>query len=386
MPYVGRLENRTSYDTFGRVWTSTTPSTEFRFAFTGRDLDPESDLYHYRARYYDPATGQFISADPIGFGAGDGNLYRYVGNGPIDGTDPTGRIEIGMDGEIPGRPTKPLLSETATDPSGEVPWWNPFNLIAEKAVWWTETFSLDIGLQRDLNVAKQRMAWNSARVPNEECVYDLRDGQQLGETGHEAIGRVLEMPIETAETIVAVGDTALLIYGGARTIRWGAVQLVGRRGGPSFLRGSTTFWDDIAGEWRGWGEGFADTGRFRWAGSSGMRARYGQTNGVRPFDAIHHRIFSQGGTRGGAGQLSLQGLFREQYGRYIPNFIKNTRWNTRNLGQPLSRGGSGLHEALHGTNRFWRMNALQRVWYGTNTYDKVAIVVVSGGIAYVISE
>ena len=90
MPYVGRPRDRTSYDTFGRVWTSTTPSTESRFAFTGRDLDPESDLYHYRARYYDPATGQFISPDPIGFEAGDGNLYRYVGNGPIDGADPSG--------------------------------------------------------------------------------------------------------------------------------------------------------------------------------------------------------------------------------------------------------------------------------------------------------
>jgi RHS repeat-associated protein len=84
-----------TYDTFGRVWTSTTPSTEFHFAFTGRDLDPESDLYHYRARYYDPATGQFISADPIGFEAGDGNLYRYVGNGPIDRTDPSGLFTLG---------------------------------------------------------------------------------------------------------------------------------------------------------------------------------------------------------------------------------------------------------------------------------------------------
>jgi RHS repeat-associated protein len=57
---------------------------------TGRDLDPESDLYHYRARYYDSATGQFISADPIGFAAGDGNLYRYVGNAPTNATDPSG--------------------------------------------------------------------------------------------------------------------------------------------------------------------------------------------------------------------------------------------------------------------------------------------------------
>ena len=109
MPYAGRLEDRTSYDTFGRVWTSTTPSAESRFAFTGRDLDPESDLYHYRARYYDPATGQFISADPIGFEAGDGNLYRYVGNGPIDGTDPSGLEDRGFLVDPP--PASQRLSE-----------------------------------------------------------------------------------------------------------------------------------------------------------------------------------------------------------------------------------------------------------------------------------
>jgi RHS repeat-associated protein len=95
MPYAYRRRGRTSYDTFGRVWTSTTPSTESRFAFTGRDFDPESDLYHYRARYYDPATGQFISADPLAFEAGDGNLYRYVANGPTDGTDPSGLVNEG---------------------------------------------------------------------------------------------------------------------------------------------------------------------------------------------------------------------------------------------------------------------------------------------------
>ncbi|NEZ65245.1 hypothetical protein D0962_21115 [Leptolyngbyaceae cyanobacterium CCMR0082] len=37
---------------------------------------------YYRARYYDPAVGRFISEDPLGFDAGDANLYRYVFNSP----------------------------------------------------------------------------------------------------------------------------------------------------------------------------------------------------------------------------------------------------------------------------------------------------------------
>jgi len=49
-------------------------------------------LYNNRARWYDPATGRFISEDPIGFAAGDANLYRYCGNSPTNATDPSGMI------------------------------------------------------------------------------------------------------------------------------------------------------------------------------------------------------------------------------------------------------------------------------------------------------
>ncbi len=41
-------------------------------------------------RWYDPKVGRWISEDPIGFAAGDSNLYRYVGNSPTNATDPNG--------------------------------------------------------------------------------------------------------------------------------------------------------------------------------------------------------------------------------------------------------------------------------------------------------
>jgi RHS repeat-associated protein len=64
-------------------------STEPGYAFTGREWDPEIGLYYYRARYYDPASGRFISEDPIGFRAGT-NFYAYVQNDPIAHRDPSG--------------------------------------------------------------------------------------------------------------------------------------------------------------------------------------------------------------------------------------------------------------------------------------------------------
>ena len=84
----GTVLNHFVYDSFGNR-TGTT-AVGFRFGYTGRELDAQTGLYYYRARYYDPMVGRFISEDPIGFSAGDTNLYRYVNNSPTNFTDPSG--------------------------------------------------------------------------------------------------------------------------------------------------------------------------------------------------------------------------------------------------------------------------------------------------------
>jgi RHS repeat-associated protein len=61
-----------------------------RYQYTGRDWDADVGLQYNRARWYDPATGRWVSEDPIGFSAGDPNLARYVGNGATYGSDPNG--------------------------------------------------------------------------------------------------------------------------------------------------------------------------------------------------------------------------------------------------------------------------------------------------------
>ncbi len=62
--------------------------------FTGREYEPVFNMYYYRARYYSPDLGRFMSQDPLEFDAGDLNLYRYIGNGPLNGTDPDGENSI----------------------------------------------------------------------------------------------------------------------------------------------------------------------------------------------------------------------------------------------------------------------------------------------------
>ncbi|MBX9716763.1 MAG: hypothetical protein K2X42_09230, partial [Burkholderiaceae bacterium] len=79
------------YDSFGKISSQTQAGQAPRFGYTGRELDAQTGLMDYRARWYDNSLGRFVSRDPIGFAAGDANLYRYVDNRPLDRIDPTGR-------------------------------------------------------------------------------------------------------------------------------------------------------------------------------------------------------------------------------------------------------------------------------------------------------
>ena len=81
------------YDAYGGI-AQETGTLANPFTYTGREFDVENGLYFYRARYYDAMSGRFLSTDPLGFSAGDSNLYRYVFNNPINLTDPLG-LQVG---------------------------------------------------------------------------------------------------------------------------------------------------------------------------------------------------------------------------------------------------------------------------------------------------
>jgi RHS repeat-associated protein len=84
----GNINSSYKYGPFGSVQTTGSPTIPNQF--TGRENDG-TGLYYYRARYYSPTLGRFISEDPAGFLAGV-NGYSYVGNDPTDATDPSGKF------------------------------------------------------------------------------------------------------------------------------------------------------------------------------------------------------------------------------------------------------------------------------------------------------
>jgi len=109
------------YLPFGEVWIEETdPATGYiPFRFTSKELDEETGLYYYGARYYEPTISRWMSADPAGFALvnpmerdDEGgwrpktgysiieavNWYAYVSNNPVIYVDPTGEetISFGM--------------------------------------------------------------------------------------------------------------------------------------------------------------------------------------------------------------------------------------------------------------------------------------------------
>ena len=115
--YNGKEYQRIEYTPYGETWVEKTSNTGNEFLpykFTGKEIDEETGLYYYGARYLDPKYSLWISADPalgdyipgvgkatandIGKLPGMGgafnhinfNLYHYAGNNPVKYTDPTG--------------------------------------------------------------------------------------------------------------------------------------------------------------------------------------------------------------------------------------------------------------------------------------------------------
>ena len=86
---TGSIVQRMDYDSFGNVTQDTAPGFQ-PFGFGGGIYDPDTALVRFGARDYDPAVGRWTTKDPISFAGLDGNLYRYVGNQPVNQIDPVG--------------------------------------------------------------------------------------------------------------------------------------------------------------------------------------------------------------------------------------------------------------------------------------------------------
>jgi RHS repeat-associated protein len=140
----GERYEHMEYTPYGELWVEETSEAVSKtpFRFTGKELDEETGLYYYGARYLNPRTSMWISADPAmesylpvapvsdaarrrnanlpGMGGvfNPVNLagYTYAGNNPVKYTDPDGKIQIQaalLNMNSPGRPGTSITEHRA---------------------------------------------------------------------------------------------------------------------------------------------------------------------------------------------------------------------------------------------------------------------------------
>lgn len=115
---AGTVTLTRGYDAFGNLQAGATTSG---YAFTGREWESEVALAYYRARWYDPKGGRFLSEDPYGIRSGI-NRYAYVDNNPVLLRDPKGLQATNGAGKKwqPSGPLNPAANTIVCDGKGGV--------------------------------------------------------------------------------------------------------------------------------------------------------------------------------------------------------------------------------------------------------------------------
>jgi RHS repeat-associated protein len=115
--------------------------------FQGREYDPELNLYYFRARYYDPIMGRFLSTDPMGY-ADSMNLYQAFNMNPYNFADPFGLAIINLFiGDIMNEANAAKLLWKGKKFPYKYPKWEDLKILAGKNGHNLNIFSLKVCLE-----------------------------------------------------------------------------------------------------------------------------------------------------------------------------------------------------------------------------------------------
>ena len=185
----GKLVKGYEYDEYGNTTDGGEESFINEVTFTGSVRDLGSGLQYMNARYYDPATGRFVSQDTYTgtpYAPWTQHLYSYCGNNPVNMVDPTGHM-----------PTQPMAvcdggtTRVVPEPSGSeenVSWWNKaadwVSNAASDAWEWVKNAAIDVGdffkstFGVEYNYIERNVRTNSY-VPGSPIRYDISTETQV---------------------------------------------------------------------------------------------------------------------------------------------------------------------------------------------------------------
>jgi RHS repeat-associated protein len=196
----GQLAEHLQYIPGGETWLDEHPTQPVPHQYTGKEQDPETGLYYYGARYYDPQTQNWQSPDPALPGNATDttslSTYLYAAANPIHYNDP--------DGRSPGTVTVHWASRHS--------WVTSYNPTTGESV--TTHLTYELGGDGAIVENYDASGWNSAKYPVSEYTVDVPDieGAQAWQKGVAAQGAAGEYDricnscrTHTADVIVAGG-------------------------------------------------------------------------------------------------------------------------------------------------------------------------------------
>lgn len=165
----GQIAESYRYDAWGRVLGvynasgSQVSQSQIgnRYLWQGREYSWKTGLYNFRARWYEPVTGRWLSNDPIGISGGL-NQYVFCGNNPVNFVDPFGLCRDG-DATLSNIRTFIDTAHKVADASWWVPRWY-VDVTTELALHSGPGASLDFNSQddgRDFMVNGSRMRFDA---------------------------------------------------------------------------------------------------------------------------------------------------------------------------------------------------------------------------------
>jgi RHS repeat-associated protein len=345
---------RATYQSYGAVESDYRPKRWDGYResnkFTGKEEDIEVGATYFGARYYNARLGRWLSADPAtihGFG-GDLNPYAYVSGRVTSFVDPLGLDACGGDGSVDcvvvrGPPRESRAADRAAALANSYippPSQHAMHALTIKLLLQQVPQALDgTDKRRVLQGGKPQVPWSWSAfglgVYNGILDNSYAPGNPMGNIVKMLLAaKPVDNPGYVVGELVPTALAAVIIPTSRVSKPWGAV-----------------------------------------------RARLGLELDLLPRTQVHHWLIPQGGK----GALTLEGFANEQWGRFVPEAIRNARWNLM-VPPPTEQGLASMawHQGLHGKGPF-ALGLWGRLWYGSPGWAKAAaagVPVATGAAAY----
>jgi RHS repeat-associated protein len=390
---IGAMPSKAAYEPFG---LRSGNLAGVRAGFTGHDEDAGLGLVNMRGRMYDPRVGRFLTVDPVvqsPLGSQSWNSYSYVQNSPLNFVDPSGFNGVDTGGSAEGDELQPgadyCFDSKCTandDPNSESYEARPgSDLTGGGAAGVVGAGFGGAAVGSGGGALELGGGYGSAARETPASAITAGSGLGGGFDINSTASAATSSPFGSGSTLSGVSqeqwDTAF-----SQQVHVGEDGSFGRQAFNGFHQAAFAIskMAVTGGAIRG-ASAIAQVGMASWESLNLsyswvlVRARIGLEHSLPSGTPVHHWLIPQGGN----GALSLRGLVQEQWGRFVPNVIRNARWNLMlpPVGHRDKIAATLWHNGIHGRGAF-ALGLAGRLWHGSPGWAKAAVLLAVPGFSF----